>query len=102
MSPVQMIPVPVLDLSPRYVRSAPADALGVVSFNERVLGPEPLLEVWPAADDVIFGSVTLEETKPLEELTHEVYARLIAEVRAAGYPYFVRMWNHVGSLNEHE
>jgi chorismate lyase/3-hydroxybenzoate synthase len=87
---------------PRYLRAAPAHALGVVSFDGRVLGPEPLLEVWPLVDDVIFGSVAVEETNPLEELTHDVYARLIAEVRAAGHPYFLRMWNHVGSLNEHE
>lgn len=97
-----MIPLPVMDFHPRYARSAPSHALGVVSFEDRVLGSGPALEVWPAAEDVIFGSVAVDEAKPLEELTHEVYARLIADVRAAGHPYFLRMWNHVGSLNEHE
>ena len=97
-----MIPVPVMDVVPRYARSAPSDAAGVVSFGDRVLGPEPLLEVWPAIDDVIFGSLTVEETKPLEELTREVYARMIEDVRAQGYPYFLRMWNTVGGLNEIE
>ena len=87
---------------PRYSRAAFAGALGVVTFANRVLGPEPLVEVWPRADGVIFGIVTLEETKPLEELTRDVYARLIDEVRASGHPYFLRIWNHVGSLNEHE
>ena len=97
-----MIPLPVLDLLPRYVRDAPADSLGVVSFGDRVLGAEPLLEVWPAIEGVIFGSISVDETKPLEELTREIYARLIDEVRAAGHPYFLRMWNQVGGLNEHE
>jgi chorismate lyase/3-hydroxybenzoate synthase len=97
-----MSSVSLVELAPRYLPSAPADALGVVSFGDRVLGPEPLLEVWPAMGDVIFGSVSVEETKPLEELTRDVYARLIDEVRAAGHPYFLRMWNQVGSLNEHE
>ena len=97
-----MTPVSVMDVVPRYVRSAPSDAAGVVSFGDRVLGPEPLLEVWPAMGDVIFGSVTVDETKPLEELTREVYARMIEDVRAQGYPYFLRMWNTVGGLNEIE
>jgi chorismate lyase/3-hydroxybenzoate synthase len=87
---------------PRYASDASPGALGVVSFRDRVLGSGPSFEVWPAMDDVIFGSIRVEETKPLEELTHDVYSRLIAEVRAAGHPYFLRVWNHVGSLNEHE
>ncbi len=87
---------------PRYASDASPGALGVVSFRDRVLGSGPSFEVWPAMDDVIFGTIRVEETKPLEELTHDVYSRLIAEVRAAGHPYFLRMWNHVGSLNEHE
>jgi len=108
-----MISPPVLDFVPRYAPSIAAGALGAVSFGERVpetvhvplrqLGGETLIEVWPAINgDVMFGSVAVEETKPLEELTRETYARLIDEVRNAGYPYFLRMWNHVGALNEHE
>lgn len=108
-----MIPLPVVDLIPRYARTGSRDSLGAVSFGERApdafhvplrqLGPEPLLEVWPALqEDVIFGSVSAPETKPIEDVAREVYARVIDEVRAAGYPYFLRMWNHVGSLNEIE
>jgi chorismate lyase/3-hydroxybenzoate synthase len=29
-----------------------------------------------------------------------VYTRLIAQARAAGCPYFVRMWNYLGGINE--
>src|SRR5215208_4008963 len=101
MSP-PMSSVSLVNFAPRYLRSAPEDALGAVSFAGRVLGGGPPLEVWPAINDVIFGSVAVDETKPLEELTRDVYAGLIDEVRAAGHPYFLRMWNQVGSLNEHE
>ncbi len=68
----------------------------------RQLGPEPLVEVWPASDDVLFGAIAAAETAPLETISRDVYARLIADVRAAGYPYFIRMWNYVGGINEHE
>lgn len=62
------------------------------------------MEIWPAREDdqVVFGSLTLEETEPIESLTRGAYARLIAGTRAAGYPFFLRMWNHVGGINEDE
>lgn len=78
-----------------------ASAPGALTVPVRQLGPEPLLEVWES-DDLYFGAVTAEETKPLEEVSRETYARLIQQVRDAGYPYFVRMWNFVGSINEIE
>lgn len=88
--------------------------LGRVSFGERVpgavfvplrqLGPARTIEVWPARedDDLFFGSVSVDETKPLESLTRDAYARIIGEARAAGYPHFLRIWNHVGGINEHD
>jgi chorismate lyase / 3-hydroxybenzoate synthase len=97
-------------LSPAEVEGP--SALGRVSFGNplpgafyvplRQLGPVPFVEVWPARDDddVMFGSLSLEETEPLESLTKSAYTRLIAEAREAGYPYFLRMWNHVGSIND--
>ena len=87
-------------------------ALGRVSFGSplpgalfvplRQLGPEPLVEVWPAREEMSFGSLSLEETEPIESLTRSAYVRLIDQTRAANYPYFLRMWNHVGSINEHD
>jgi chorismate lyase/3-hydroxybenzoate synthase len=107
-----MAPVFATDVLPSYSRFAPADARGVVSFGEpdarafhvpaRQLGPERLFEVWPLVDDVVFGAVALGEGKPLEELTRDVYEGLIRGARESGYPYFLRMWNHIGSLNEQE
>jgi chorismate lyase/3-hydroxybenzoate synthase len=67
----------------------------------RQLGPVRLIESWPqAAGPLMFGSVALEESEPIESLTRSAYTRIITEVREAGYPYFVRMWNHVGGINE--
>lgn len=95
------------DLAPSYA-SSPRDI--AVTFGEplpgarvhvplRQLGREPLVEIWPSHPDVLFGSVTAEETEPLEALSRRVYADLIARVRAEGFPYFIRMWNHVGDIN---
>ena len=74
---------------------------GALFVPLRQLGPVPLIESW-TIEDLRFGSLTLEETEPIESLARAAYAKLIAETRAAGYPYFVRMWNHVGSINEND
>lgn len=75
---------------------------GAVYVPVRQLGA-PVIEAWPLpGGEVLFGSVSLEETEPIESLTRSAYERLIAETRAAGYPYFLRMWNHVGSINAHD
>jgi chorismate lyase / 3-hydroxybenzoate synthase len=76
-------------------------APGALYVPSRQLGPEPLVEVWQT-DGLLFGGVTAEETRPLEELSRVHYADLITHVRAAGYPYFLRMWNFVGGINEIE
>jgi chorismate lyase/3-hydroxybenzoate synthase len=70
-----------------------------LSIPVRQLGPSPLVEVWDF-DDLIFGAVTAEETKPLEDVSREVYGGIIEYARDTGYPYFVRMWNFVGGINE--
>jgi chorismate lyase/3-hydroxybenzoate synthase len=60
----------------------------------------PYLFSLPVGNDVFFGSVALDETKPLEELTREAYLRIIDGARAAGRPHFLRIWNHVAGINE--
>ncbi|HEV7242249.1 MAG TPA: Rid family hydrolase [Thermoanaerobaculia bacterium] len=92
-----------------YRPQAEVRAGNVIAFGEivpgalhvpvRQLGPEPRVEIL-ASDGLLFGAVTAEETKPLETISRETYARLIQQVRDAGFPYFVRMWNFVGSINE--
>lgn len=110
---VQMPTVSLLDLVPQYVppHSAAGDALVRIAYGKPLpdalfvpnaqLGPEPRLELWQGTD-VLFGAITAEETRPLEEISHDLYADLITHVRGEGYPYFVRMWNYVGGINEIE
>lgn len=74
---------------------------GAIHVPVRQLGPQPLVEVWQTGE-LLFGGVVADESRALESVSRELYARLIDQVRAAGYPYFVRMWNFVGSINEVE
>lgn len=67
----------------------------------RQLGGEALVETW-RTDDLLFGAVAADETEPLETLSRAHYAAMIEHVRGAGYPYFLRMWNFVGGINEIE
>lgn len=110
-----MLSAPLLALVPTYVplrTAAVADASARISFGDplpdslfvpmRQLGPEPLTELWRFDDQVLFGGVSVEESEPLEPLARGLYSRLIQEIRDAGYPYFIRMWNHVGGINEHD
>jgi chorismate lyase / 3-hydroxybenzoate synthase len=74
---------------------------GALHVPVRQLGPQTRIELL-ASDELLFGAMVAEEAKALEEVGRETYARLIRHVRDAGYPYFVRMWNFVGSINEVE
>lgn len=74
---------------------------GALHVPLRQLGAEPLVEVLES-EDLLFGAIRAEEDRPLEAISRETYARLICRVREAGYPYFVRMWNFVGGINEIE
>lgn len=72
---------------------------GALFVPLRPLGEGPAVETWPSSDDILFGSLVADETLPLERAARELYARVIADVRRAGFPYFLRMWNYVGSIN---
>lgn len=65
----------------------------------RQMASAPLIESWSVNGDVLFGSIASDDDRPLDQQARDMYARIIADVRAAGFPYFVRMWNHVGSIN---
>ena len=104
-----MISSTSLALIPVYTRALPS-ALGAVSFGREADGAlyvpmrqlgEPVIEVWPdAGAPVLFGSLSFDRVDDLEAVTRDAYARLIEHVRGAGYPFFLRMWNHVGSIND--
>ncbi len=92
--------------------SASEETEHVVAFGEpmpdalfvplRVLGAEPPFEVWTSGEDLLFGSIAIDAAESLEQSAHDIYAQLIERARMAGYPYFVRMWNYVGDINEHD
>jgi chorismate lyase/3-hydroxybenzoate synthase len=90
---------PAADLVPVYAH-VPAPGAHVIDIPLRRLGPSPLLESWVLPEDVRFGAVTIGDATPLEDVSREVYARVIRDVREAGYPYFIRMWNYVGGIND--
>ena len=104
-----------LHLTPSYVVSP--DGLPFLAAQMLPLpqfGDVPLAEVWPARrepergltngiawshdGEVLFGTVSAERGD-IEAMTRDVYARSIAFARDAGYPYILRMWNHVGGIN---
>ncbi|HEX8170482.1 MAG TPA: Rid family hydrolase [Thermoanaerobaculia bacterium] len=99
------------DPLPIYTTAPPADH-HLVAFGSAVanalhvplpqLGPEPLIEAWPSHEEVLFGAASIDDGDSIEERSRELYARLIAQVRKDGYPYFLRMWNHVGRINAHD
>lgn len=50
---------------------------------------------------VLFGTIEIgDERLALEDAAREVYTTLIRGARDAGYPHLLRLWNHVGAINE--
>jgi chorismate lyase / 3-hydroxybenzoate synthase len=103
------------------------DVLGVVGFGSpagtssvtipmRQLGREPLAEVWRSplpitrarCGDVSFavnGLVllgTARATGETDTATARVYDQILEASNRAGYPHLLRVWNHVGSINDDE
>jgi len=104
------------------------DALAIVGFGEapddacvtiaaRQLGEIPLAEVWrtsspvsksragdiafAANGSVLFGSVSANGGAT-DVITAQLYEHIVDTVRDAGYPHLLRVWNHVGAINECE
>jgi chorismate lyase / 3-hydroxybenzoate synthase len=126
---VSALPVALLKVTfPRYVSEIPSGILGAVSFGSRLrngsihvplrqLGTS-VAEIWPAAADPVQGSAgafsfahdgellfacaAFEETSPIETIARSAYDEAIALAREQGYPNLIRMWNHVGSINEED
>ena len=92
------------------IPSLPQTAGRVVAFGQpqpgalfvpvRARGPAPAIETWATSDEVIFGAAVAGDEKPLEQTARELYTRVIRDARQAGYPYFIRMWNYVGGINQ--
>lgn len=92
-----------------------ADALTVeVPILQRGL---PVAEVWrtdrsstrgqhanvqyASNGEVLFGSIRANGDDT-HALTARLYDEIISAAKAAGYPHLLRLWNHVGAINEDE
>jgi chorismate lyase / 3-hydroxybenzoate synthase len=97
---------------PHGVGAYPVVCIDLPQFN----GP-PLAEVWTSnlpviyhqAEgihcamnvEVLFGALQLEESPGmlLDSVTYSAYRRLLAQVRALGYPHLLRVWNYFPHIN---
>jgi chorismate lyase / 3-hydroxybenzoate synthase len=104
------------------------DALGVISFGRslagasvtipiRQLGPDPVAEIWRSSmpvergvcdgiaygsnGAVLFGSISGSGPET-DATTQQLYRKIVETARRAGYPHLLRVWNHVGGINEDE
>lgn len=98
-----------------FAQAAQADALTVeVPILQR---GQPLAEVWRTDQptsrgrhdhveyatngEVLFGSIAASGDDT-HSLTARLYDEIISAAKAAGYPNLLRLWNHVGGINEQE
>jgi chorismate lyase / 3-hydroxybenzoate synthase len=97
---------------PHGLGAYPVVCIDLPQFN----GP-PLAEVWTSNlpviyhqaegihcamnDEVLFGALQLEESSVtlLDSVTYSAYRRLLAQVRALGYPHLLRVWNYFPHIN---
>lgn len=56
-------------------------------------------ECWHMGPDYAFLALHLEETGDLVADTRNIYARLLAEVRASAHPFLIRIWNYFADIN---
>ncbi|HSP16049.1 MAG TPA: hypothetical protein VLV78_14990 [Thermoanaerobaculia bacterium] len=104
------------------------DTLAVVSFGVslpeasatipiRQLGPAPVAEVWRSPlpvtrghcggisfrsnSEVLVGTISGEGPET-DVTTRHLYRQIVEAARRAGYPHLLRVWNHVGGINEDE
>jgi chorismate lyase/3-hydroxybenzoate synthase len=98
---------------PRYVSAGGVVREPFVAFGANVdgalitvpmpqIGSEPLIELWPSRDDVLFGALSIPASLTLDVAARQAYDRVIAETRAAGFPHLLRVWNHMSRINEDE
>lgn len=52
--------------------------------------------------DAILGTMRREATADVEAATLDAYREMLAFVRGAGQPHFLRIWNHLADINETE
>lgn len=68
-------------------------------YGERFEGTSGTIS-YSAAGEVLVGALRCDGTGDLERSSLDAYREMIAFVRETGYPHFLRIWNHVGRINE--
>ncbi len=80
--------------------------LGSVPVNEFWLSPTPVHSADTSElclrwnEDVLFGSLPTGADPNIERATRAAYLSFIEAVRLRGFPYLLRVWNHVPSIND--
>lgn len=121
----------VTPIWPEFVRAGDVDsggALAVIGFGDepagacvtiaaRQLGAVPLAEVWRtslpiekarigdvsfAANGLVLVGTISAPAGETDVATARLYEQVVDAVRTAGYPNLLRVWNHVGLINEAE
>lgn len=88
-------------LSVDYLPEVPDRVLGVAPLPMRQLGPAVLHEVWRGGD-VYFGTYADADDDDIERAARIAYDEILRTTRERGYPYLLRVWNHVRDINAGE
>lgn len=52
--------------------------------------------------DSILGAIRRDAQAVVDEVTLDAYREMVGFVREAGYPHFLRIWNHLARINEED
>ncbi|WP_075322083.1 hypothetical protein [Acidithiobacillus albertensis] len=56
---------------------------------------------WRANESLLFLTVEIGNAEQcLHDATRDAYCALLAEITALGYPHLLRVWNHIGDIND--
>lgn len=69
------------------------------SFGDVTRGTTGSVE-WSVAGDVMLGALRRETETRVDDATLDLYREMIRFTREAGFPHFLRIWNHLGRINE--
>lgn len=83
------------------VLGAPADTCEVWRCARPLRGGRTGPVRWRADGSLMFLSVDLAQaTAALQDATEAAYRAVFAAAEAQGYPHLLRIWNHIGSIND--
>jgi len=103
-----------------YAQSMPAIGSGFPTINIELppVQGEPLVEIWRSLEPtesgaagiirynknsrVLFGCMETHCAADLQAQTEAIYRELLGFVHDSGYPYLLRVWNHIPRINEYE